>query len=73
MEINEYGYKEYLNEVKNNPTQENINRLGTWFERYGTDYWNGERFDADGFSLYPVIEWDDEMETGTTVGYEMKY
>ena len=72
MKINEYGYKEYLDEVKNNPTQENINRLGAWLEKYGNDFWNGEYFKADEFHVYPVIEWDNETEAGATVGYEIR-
>ena len=73
MEINEYGYKEYLNAVKNDPTPENINKLGAWFERYGTIHWNGEHYNAGEFNIYPVIEWDDETESGTITGYEIGY
>lgn len=38
-----------------NATQEDINALGEWFERYGMSYWNGEcfRVDAD-HNLYPI-------------------
>ena len=28
-------------------TQEEINNLGEWFERFGDRYWNGEYFDID--------------------------
>ena len=53
-------------------TQGEIDRLGEWFDRYGSMYWNGEYYDADGYRVFPVIEWDDESDTGNTVGYVIK-
>ena len=42
-----YDYQELLNAVRKDPSQENINALGEWFENYGYDYWNGEEFTID--------------------------
>lgn len=50
----------------NDATQEDINALGKWFDAYGSAYWNGEYYDADGIRLYPIIEWDE------VTGYEFR-
>lgn len=58
-----YDYKE-LREKALNGTQADVNALGDWFEKYGDRYWNGECYDADGFSLYPIYKEiaEDEFE-----------
>lgn len=53
-------------------TQEEINNLGEWFERFGDRYWNGEYFDIDNeHRLYRIMKEVDEGEW-ETVGYEIK-
>ena len=72
--INYYSYKE-LRAAATAPgaTQADINALGEWFNRYGDRYWNGEYYDAENdLKLYPVIEWDAEIEQGTVTGYELR-
>lgn len=40
--MNEYAYEELVAAAtKSDATQEEINALGEWFERYGMCYWNG--------------------------------
>lgn len=68
-----YDYKELrANAVAPGATQADIDALGKWFDTYGSAYWNGECYDADGISLYPIIEWDEELDQGETVGYEFR-
>ena len=70
---NKYQYDE-LRAAAINPSaaQEDINALGEWFDAYGANFWNGEYYDADGYKVVPVVEWDDETETGKTIGYEIE-
>lgn len=59
--------------IRPGATAEDLRELGEWFERYGMVYWNGEYWDADaGLRLYPIIEWDEELDQGTTTGYEFR-
>lgn len=68
-----YDYKELrAAAIAPGASAEAINALGEWFELYGMDCWNGECWDADGKSLYPIIEWDAERDQGETVGYEFR-
>lgn len=71
--INYYSYQE-LRAAATAPgaTQADIDALGEWFSRYGDRYWNGECYDADGLSLYPVEKWDEEAAQGEIVGYEFR-
>lgn len=62
-----YDYNELKNAVKRNPTQENIEKLVSWFENYGNEYWNGECYDADELGcIYPIYA---EPEI---IGYELR-
>lgn len=45
--------------------------LGEWFNAYGDRCWNGEYYDADGMRLYPVYRWDDELDQGEIIGWEV--
>lgn len=73
MNINRYNYAELRERATAaDATQADIDTLGRWFDLYGSDYWNGEYYDADGISIYPVIVWDDETDQGETVGYEIR-
>ena len=71
MMINEYNYNE-LREKALSGNQDDINVLGEWFCRYGERFWNGEYYDADGVYLYPVLRWDDELDQGEIIGYEVR-
>lgn len=51
-------------------TQDDINALGEWFERYGDRYWNGEYFDVNGEHLYRIYSYDEECDQYDVVGYE---
>lgn len=73
MKINRYNYVELRERATAaDATQNDIDSLGKWFELYGNDDWNGEYYDADGIRLYPIIEWDDETDTGEIVRYEIR-
>ena len=72
MNIGRYDYEELRAAAISNPTTENVNNLGEWFDMYGSEFWNGEVYDADGYDIIPVIEWDEENDTGRIVGYEMR-
>lgn len=54
-----------------NATQADIDRLGEWFEAYGQSYWNGEYYEADGVSLYPVYK-ETEPDEFELIGYEIR-
>lgn len=71
--FNRYSYQG-LREAATAPGAEqiDIDTLGAWFNAYGYDYWNGECYDADGIQLYPVVEWDDDLDQGETTGYEIR-
>lgn len=68
IKIAEYGYSELeAAATKFGATQEEINALGEWFERYGQDCWNGESYtvnEARDLHLYPVHKriGEDEFE-----------
>jgi len=51
---------------------EQINALGEWFEQYGSNYWNGEYYDADGIRVYPVYDWDNDNDCGILTGFEIR-
>lgn len=66
----QYDYKELCEKaLAFNATQEDINALGEWFERYGMSYWNGECFHVDAdHDLYPIHK-EVGYEEFETVGY----
>ena len=69
-----YDYKE-LREKALSPdaTQADVDALGEWFSRFGERYWNGEFYDADdGREIRPVYKWDEELDQGEIVGYELR-
>lgn len=69
--MNYYSYKDLKAAVDTNPTPENINALGEWFDHYGNDYWNGEYYDADDLRIYPVYKEIDE-DNFELIGYEAR-
>lgn len=62
MKINRYSYAELRAAVEADANEDNVNALGEWFESYGTEYWNGEYFDADGIKIYPIVSDDEDCE-----------
>ena len=72
--IEEYGYKEYLNKAKSNPTKENLLNLANWFNLFGVEYWNGESFIIDNnHSLKPIydITPDEKYDYLPIIGWEI--
>lgn len=69
--MNYYSYKDLKTAYDTNPSQENINTLGEWFQQYGDSCWNGEYYDADNIRIYPVYKEiaEDEFEL---IGYEAR-
>lgn len=67
----QYDYKELCEKaLAFNATQEDINALGEWFERYGRSGWNGECWTVDAYhDLYPIhkeVGYDDYEVVGYT-------
>lgn len=67
--ISRYGFEDYRKAAIENPSEENLATLATWFRLYGDAYWNGEYWDADGYELRPVF---DENDDEIIVGYELR-
>lgn len=66
-----YNYKEICEKaLASDATQEDINALGEWFERYGRSGWNGECWTVDAYhDLYPIhkeVGYDDYEVVGYT-------
>ena len=61
-----YEYKELFERaIAPEATEADINKLGEWYERWGSRYWNGEFYDLDGrLRLYPIYKEvaEDEFE-----------
>lgn len=70
--VGRYEYDE-LREKALNGNQEDINKLGEWFENYGECYWNGEFFDADnGIKIIPDYTEDSEGNL-EVAGYKISF
>ena len=68
----EYRYNDYMNAVKENPTEKNLAKLGEWFEEYGQRFWNGETYDLeDGSRLRPVQIPDVIDDDGTVLQWRV--
>lgn len=70
-ESDRYNYKELCEKaLAFDATQDDINALGEWFDRYGMDDWNGECFHVDAYhDLYPIhkeVGYDDYEVVGYT-------
>ena len=72
MYVGRYDYDRLRKAAIDEPTPENLEHFAHWFNLYGMDFWNGECWDADGYGLYPIYEWDEENDVGNIVGYELK-
>lgn len=72
----QYKYRDYLKEFKKNPSQENIDNLARWLERYCPESWTGEHLrigdrDADGF-LKPIYEENEDGELEQSGHWEVE-
>lgn len=66
-----YKFQElYEKALASDATQEDINALGEWFNRYGEHEWNGECYHIDAsHGLYPIykeVDYDDYECIGYT-------
>lgn len=69
---NRYSYKELLAAATGkSATQTDIDTLGAWFSEFGSEYWNGEYYDADGERLFPVYR-ESEEDQFEVIGYEFR-
>ena len=73
MYVGRYNYNELREAAIEDPTPENLENLGDWFQTYGMDFWNGECFDVDGYRLFPVYSEPDEYGDCERIGYELRY
>lgn len=78
--MNRYNFTE-LRERATAPNahQGDVNALGEWFEAYGSEFWNGECYDASlpgeptgSRSLYPIYGDEDESGCFPILGYEFR-
>lgn len=64
-----YNYSDLLAAaIAPNANRCTIDSLGRWFENYGSRYWNGECYDADGKNLWPIYQKAEEDDY-EIVGY----
>ena len=71
--INEYAYPILERKALSaDATQEDINALGMWFERFGSDFWNGEFYNVD--DVHRLIPIDEEDADGDfhRIGWQLK-
>lgn len=52
-------------------TQEDIDRLGEWFEQFGECYWNGEFYVVDDTHRLRPIDEEDEDGDYHRIGWEL--
>ena len=71
--MNRYDYDELKNKALGvDATEEDVNKLGEWFEQYGDEFWNGEYYKVDSDNrLYPQYREVDEDEF-EVCGYVIK-
>lgn len=73
MAISKYDYQELEHKALTaDASQEDINRLGKWFELYGESYWNGEFYDVDGTHQILPIDTEDEDGDFHREGWELR-
>ena len=74
IHVGRYSYQELRDRAfSTNATQEDINALGEWFERFSEGrYWNGETHDIDGtHQLRPIQAYDEDSDCWEITGYEI--
>ena len=71
--VDYYDYAELRKAALAEQTEQAINKLGQWFDNYGTQFWNGEYYDADnGVRIYPVYSEENEDGDAELTGYRME-
>lgn len=68
--VGKYDYNELRDTFLKNETEENLLNLAEWFERFGDEYWNGEKWSSDNLDIYPILKHDEAFDTWETIGYE---
>ena len=54
-------------------TQEDIDNLGRWLERFGSDFWNGESYEIDAqHSLYAIYNEEVDDTEYDILGWEVR-
>lgn len=64
-----WDYQELLENALHDPTPDNLNALGVWYEKYGETYRGGDEFAIDDDNRLCRI-WDADHEN--IVGYELR-
>ena len=71
-QYNRYSYSELLTAATGpNATQSDIDTLGSWFADFGTQYWNGECYEAGAYNVFPIFE-EVEEDQYEVVRYELR-
>lgn len=73
MKIWKEQYKELEKKALSaDATQEDINRLGKWFELYGERYWNGEYYRVTEDVRIVPVDIEDEDGDFHRTGWELR-
>lgn len=68
MSVNMFNYRELLEAALNDPTPDNLNALGEWYEKYGEQYREGKCYIIDeDHRLYRIYN-----RTMDIIGYELQ-
>lgn len=60
---NRYDYSELrAKAISREATQEDMEDMARWFDKYDIADWNGEYYDLDGYKLRPIYGEDDDGE-----------
>ncbi len=73
--VYKYGFEEYWEDAKGNPTQENLKTLAEWFQEFDSDSWNGEAYIIDkNTCLKPIYSEDFKItdKYPAIIGWELK-
>ena len=71
--VGEYSYADLLSAVENDPSPENVNALGEWFDRYGQTYWNGEAYIIDERRcIVPIYQPSEQYDGCDIIGYKLE-
>ena len=77
MTVNYYSYKDLEAAALADASEENLAALGEWFERFGSDFFNGECYTVNAdCNLYPIYEdhfdEDGELDHADIIGWELR-
>lgn len=73
--VYKYGFEEYWEDAKGNPTPENLETLAEWFKEFSPNDWNGEAYIIDKTTcLRPIYSesFEDTNCYPTIIGWELK-